>query len=417
MKEKKNKELAIRLLREKLSNEMLWTYEEISNLTHLSKSSLIRIMKAILEKKDTVSILLHGNAGKKSHKAASDQEINFIRNLKLQYPVITIAQFRDIFIEDFYMNPNKQDIVSSFGLHLRSLSWFRNLFITEGWSSPHMRHTLKTNHSIHLIRVPSTKSGFLVQIDGTPFDWFGSGEMWTLHLAVDDATSDVLSGYFMPTERQLGYCHMMKYLFEEYGVPSTLYSDRHTIFHNKTGELTQFGQMMNDLGIRMIFAGSPQAKGRIERYNGTCQSRLPNDIKRFGIKDYDELNVWFNTTYRKYLNQKFARNPIDPHSAFMPIEVNLSEIFTLRYIRKINNGIFSFQKNYYAPVDDDGKPYFIKSNTEVNVRIDVFTEDVFIIRYGKVIHCKIVSSRTYRQTSTAENQKELSLLLHEEDED
>ncbi|MCI5723716.1 MAG: hypothetical protein MR283_06880, partial [Erysipelotrichaceae bacterium] len=119
----------------------------------------------------------------------------------------------------------------------------------------------------------------------------------------------------------------------------------------------------------------------------------------------------------KYLNQKFARNPIDPHSAFMPIEVNLSEIFTLRYIRKINNGIFSFQKNYYAPVDDDGKPYFIKSNTEVNVRIDVFTEEVFIIRYGKVIHCKIVSSRTHRQTLTAENQKELSLLLHEEDKD
>ena len=120
---------------------------------------------------------------KKSHKAASDQEINFIRNLKLQYPVITIAQFRDIFTEDFYMNPNKQDIVSSFGLHLRSLSWFRNLFITEGWSSPHMRHALKTNHSIHLMRVPSAKSGFLVQIDGTPFDWFGNGEMWTLHLA------------------------------------------------------------------------------------------------------------------------------------------------------------------------------------------------------------------------------------------
>ena len=86
---------------------------------------------------------------------------------------------------------------------------------------------------------------------------------------VDDATSDVLSGYFMPTERQLGYCHMMKYLFEEYGVPSTLYSDRHTIFHNKTGELTQFGQMMNDLGIRMIFAGSPS-----QRKNRTIQLDL-----------------------------------------------------------------------------------------------------------------------------------------------
>ena len=84
-------------------------------------------------------------------------------------------------------------------------------------------------------------------------------------------------------------------------------------------------------------------------------------------------------------------------------------------MRKINNGIFSFQKNYYAPVTDDGKPYFIKSNTEVNVRINVFTEEVFIIRYGKVIHCKIVSSRTYRQSLTAENQKELSILLYKDE--
>lgn len=103
---------------------------------------------------------------------------------------------------------------------------------------------------------------------------------------------------------------MMKYLFKEYGAPTTLYLDHRTIFHNKNGELTQFGQMMNDLGIRMIFAGSPQAKGRIERCNGTCQSRLPNDIKRFGIKDYNELNVWFNITYRKYLNQKLLETQL-----------------------------------------------------------------------------------------------------------
>lgn len=68
-----------------------------------------------------------------------------------------------------------------------------------------------------------------------------------------------------------------------------------------------------------------------------------------------------------------------------------------------------------APVIDDGKPYIIKSNTEVNVRINVFTEEVFIIRYGKVIHCKIVSSHTYRQPSTAENQKELSILLYKDE--
>ena len=93
----------------------------------------------------------------------------------------------------------------------------------------------------------------------------------------------------------------------------SLYSDKHTIFRSsKEGNLTQFGQMMADLGIEMIFANSPQAKGRIERYNGTVQRRLPNDIIRFGIHDYDTLNRWFTAFYLPYIRSKFAFLPKGP---------------------------------------------------------------------------------------------------------
>ena len=136
----------------------------------------------------------------------------------------------------------------------------------------------------------------LIQIDGTPFDWLTNGEMWTLHLAADDATTEVLSGYFMKTERQLGYCFVMRDIFENSGIPIAIYSDKHAIFKSHKDEnLTQFGMMMERMGVELIFANSAQAKGRVERYNGTVQRRLPNDIIRFKIDNYDKLNVWFNT--------------------------------------------------------------------------------------------------------------------------
>ena len=87
----------------------------------------------------------------------------------------------------------------------------------------------------------------------------------------------------------------------------------------------------------MIFALSPQAKGRVERANNTIQERLPNDIIRFGIPhDYDQLNQWFNRFYRNYLNKKFAFNALDPHDSYIPLraDFNYEKIFRLRLQRR-----------------------------------------------------------------------------------
>ena len=85
---------------------------------------------------------------------------------------------------------------------------------------------------------------------------------------------------------------MMKLVLENYGIPEALYSDKFSVFRSvKAGTPTQFARMMDKLGVTMIFANSSQAKGRVERYNGTAQMRLPNDLIRWKIPhNYDFLN-------------------------------------------------------------------------------------------------------------------------------
>lgn len=127
------------------------------------------------------------------------------------------------------------------------------------------------------------RKGMLVQIDGTPFDWFNNGEMYSLHLAVDDATKEIIAGWFTKNECLYGYLKVIKIMIEECGTPIAMYSDKHSIFNpkDKLEGQTKFQIVMERLGVETIRANSSEAKGRIERYNGTCQNRLPNDIKRF----------------------------------------------------------------------------------------------------------------------------------------
>lgn len=95
----------------------------------------------------------------------------------------------------------------------------------------------------------------------------------------------------METECMRGYARMMIETVSRHGILRSMYSDKDSVFRAlKDGSPTQFAFMMRDLGIRMIFARSPQAKERVERYNSTAQMRLPTDAVRFGIDSYDKLN-------------------------------------------------------------------------------------------------------------------------------
>ena len=418
----KNKQKALELLKQKNNGELKITYGDISNQTGYGKRQLIRLSKEV-EKKDIDNLLVHGLTGKNSNNSAPSQEIEYIKNFKNQYPVISISQFMDIYHEDVIWNKEKQDDVKKYNLKVRSKSFFQQLYKKEGWKSPVKHKSFKNDSNQHPLRDPSPRRGILIMTDGTPHDWFGNGKLFSLHMTLDDATDEILSGWFMPTECQLGYCYAFKIMFEKYGLPQSIYSDRTTILWNqKDGELTQVGRMLDELGIELIYANTPQAKGKIENKNKVVQNRLLNDIKRFNIKTYDELNKWFNNYYIDYLNKKFSYPPLEEETDFIPLDnIDLSTIMCIKVDRKILNGnMISINNNYYIPINSDGSDFVFYKGTTVEVWQDVFTSNVRIFKNNKIYNTRKVEGHRIdmkkKEQKIIEDQKQLEVLLRERDE-
>ena len=420
----KRKEEALKLLMQKAIDVHL-TYGQIADKTGFSKRQIIRWAEQLKEK-DMSSILTHGNTGRKPVTTASDQEISYMENFKKTYPVITIAQFRDFYREDvlFSGDPQKRDDVQRFGLKDRSKSWFRQLYMHEGWKSPAEKPVRSDgSREAHPIRAPRDHRGELVQIDGTPYDWFGDGRTYCLHLAVDDAGTEVLAGWFMPTECTRGYAHMTNLIFDKWGIPLAFYSDKDSVFRSvKNGAPSQFARMIMKLDIKMIFANSSQAKGRVERYNGTAQNRLPNDIIRWNhnhpdqpIKDYDTLNDWFNAYYIRYLNAKFSFPVKDPHDAFkeLPPDYDPSKIFRGEFSRTVNNNSFSLGNVLYSAFNENGELLKLNQKSKVNVYIDALTGEVYMERYGKHYTCMKIGERKRDPVYVAETEKDIQRYLSE----
>ena len=418
----KNKKKALELLKQKNNGEIKITFSEISNQTGYSRMHLNRLIKEV-EKKDIDNLLVHGLTGKNSNNSAPSQEIEYIKNFKNQYPVISISQFMDIYHEDVIWNKEKQDDVKKYNLKVRSKSFFQQLYKKEGWKSPVKHKSFKNDSNQHPLRDPSPRRGILIMTDGTPHDWFGNGKLFSLHMTLDDATDEILSGWFMPTECQLGYCYAFKIMFEKYGLPQSIYSDRTTILWNqKDGELTQVGRMLDELGIELIYANTPQAKGKIENKNKVVQNRLLNDIKRFNIKTYDELNKWFNDYYIDYLNKKFFYPPLEEETDFIPLDnTDLSTIMCIKVDRKILNGnMISINNNYYIPINSDGSDFVFYKGTTVEVWQDVFTNDIRIFKNNKIYNTRKIEGHRVdmkkKEQKIIDDQKQLEVLLRERDE-
>ena len=419
----KDKEKALNLLKQKVNGEIEITYQEIALQSGYERKQINRFLKQI-EKKDISSILVHGLSNKPSNNSIPTKELEYIKNFKKKYPVITISQFMDIYHEDIIWNNTKQDDVKKYNLKVRSKSFFQQLFKKEGWKSPIKHKCFKGDKQVHSLRDPSPRKGILIMVDGTPHDWFGNGKKFSLHMAIDDATGEILAGWFMPTECILGYCHLFKIIFEKYGIPISVYSDRTTIlWDQKDGELTEVGRMLDELGIELIYANSAEAKGKIEKMNFTIQNRLLNDINRFNITTYDELNKWFNEYYINYINEKFAYDPKEDESEFVPLDgKDLSTIFCIKDTRNILNGnMISINNEYYIPIDDNGNDYVFYKGTKVEVWQDVFDPKlVRILKNNKIYGTRHIEGHrkdpVKREQKRINDQKMLEQVLKERDE-
>ena len=141
------------------------------------------------------------------------------------------------------------------------------------------------------------REGMLVQVDGSHHRWLGDhGPPFALLLAVDDATGIVANALFCEQENTRDYFLLIRGLIQRFGIPIALYTDRHSVFKNvpgagRAGAPTQFSRAMDELGVQMVFALSPQAKGRVERTAGTFQDRLVTELRLAGATTIEEANV------------------------------------------------------------------------------------------------------------------------------
>jgi len=149
----------------------------------------------------------------------------------------------------------------------------------------------------HPPRARRPRLGELVQIDGSPHDWFeGRAPRCTLLVFVDDATSRIQAARFVAAETTAAYLELVGEYIGRHGLPQALYSDRHSIFRVNASEsakssLTQFGRALAELGIEGICANSPQAKGRVERANGVLQDRLVKLMRLAGVASWEAGNA------------------------------------------------------------------------------------------------------------------------------
>ena len=174
----------------------------------------------------------------------------------------------------------------------------------------------------------------MLQADGTPFDWFGSGEKYSLHGFIDDATGKVTGLYMCKNECLLGYLEVLRQTLENYGIPISLYPDKYSVFfppkkvndhitieeqlNGREKGITQFGRIVEDLGITMFAASSPQAKGRIERLWETLQSRLVTEFRINKITSIEQANKFLITYIVKY-NSQFAIKPQNKQNMFLKL--------------------------------------------------------------------------------------------------
>lgn len=188
--------------------------------------------------------------------------------------------------------------------------------------------------------------GALVLIDGSAFDWLGTGTPLLLLGAIDDATGTVLALHFRPAEDLHGYLTLLRLLAERHGLPVSLYGDRLGVFVRNDAhwslaeELqgaqhpTHFGQVLRELGIGYIAAHSPQAKGRIERLWETLQDRLVAELRLRGIHTLEAAEAYL-PTYLVAHNRRFARPPAAADAAWRPPPRDLADRLSCRYTRRV----------------------------------------------------------------------------------
>lgn len=267
----------------------------------------------------------------------------------------------------------------------------RWLMIAEGLWKPHRAKRA----TLHPLRERRARRGELVQIDGSPFDWFeGRTPHCTLLVFIDDATSEMMELFFTEAETTHSYFKATEQYVREHGRPLAFYSDKFGVFRiNHPTDLqsdgtTQFARALNELDIELICANTPQAKGRVERANQTLQDRLVKELRLRGISEIPAANA-FLPEFRADLNRRFAVQPRVPHEAHRPLRASddLTKILAIRELRTLSKNLtLNYDRTVYQI--HSPRPAYALRHAKVEVR-ERWDGTLHILYHGKPLDYSI----------------------------
>jgi transposase len=331
-----------------------------SRILGVSERHMWRILAAYRE--EGAAALAHGNRGRRPVNALDPEVVSIVVELaRTRYQGCNHTHLTELLAERE-------------GISL-SRSTVRSVLTRAGVPSPRRRRPPR--HRVRRERLP--QEGMLLQIDGSDHDWLqGRGPRLTLVLAVDDATSTAPYALFRKEEDSLGYFLLLQGIIERRGIPLALYSDRHTAFRQAQAPLggpfsgpTQFGRAMQELGVTQVFAQSPEAKGRVERANGTFQDRLVAELRLAGASTMEEANrvLW---EFLPRVNERFGVPAGHSGSAYRrPDGLNVEDILCFKYRRKVaRDNTVKFRWRTLQLLPSHKRPTYAGLQVEVQVHLD-----------------------------------------------
>ena len=370
----------------------------------LSKRQINRLI--IKYKENGKYAFIHGNRSKKPvnalDKSISEDIITLYKNKYYDFNFNHFKEFLkkdeniDVSYDFIYKNLSKEGILSPKARKKTKKEFAKQKLLKEKKINNDMSNEeieIIVNHEIALEdshpRGEKPKYfGEVIEQDGSIHAWFG-GIKTCLHLAIDKATSNVVGAYFDKQETLNGYYNVLYQILTNYGIPYKFLTDNRTVFNymslnpdKRTSDkdvLTQYGYACKQLGIELETTSVSQAKGLIERTNGTFQGRLVQELRLNGINTIEEANKYLIDVFVPNFNKRFAIDYKKFPSAFddSPSEEKINYTLAVLTPRKIDNGnSIKYHNKYYQPYLDNKIKCFIPK-TECLV-IKAFNSDLLV---------------------------------------
>jgi transposase len=357
-----------------------------------------RMIKGYKEKGK--EFFVHGNKGRKPVHTLEDEtrkkvldfyrtkyeDANFVHYSELleenEHIKVSPSTIRSILIEENIISPKakrttRKNLVKKLNYQMKITKSKKEVTA--------LQNAIINIEDAHPRRPRCAYFGEVLQMDASLHNWFGKNKS-QLHLAVDDATGNIVGAYFDNQETLNGYYNVLYQVLTQYGIPYMLYTDRRTVFEYtkkkspsvEEDTFTQFGYACKQFGIEIKSSSVAQAKGRVERMFQTLQSRLVIELRLAGISTIDQANEFLNSYIKKF-NKQFAL-PIDNiKSVFenQPYNEKINLTLAILAERKIDNGhCIKYEKRYFKLLNSNGNPVYYYKGTHCMV-IKAFDGQLF----------------------------------------